>query len=53
MPRFFFDFAREGERIADAGGLEMATLAEAHLHAMRLIGQVLSMLRRVSSVEAG
>ena len=44
MPRFFFDFAREGERIADPGGVEMDSLAEAHLHAMRLIGQVLAML---------
>ena len=42
MPRFFFHFIHDGDRIYDDVGLELPDLRSAHDHAMLLIQQATS-----------
>ncbi len=42
MPKFFFHFSAAGSFVGDAEGKELAHLAEAHDHALRLVEQATS-----------
>lgn len=44
MPRYFFHFASQSDRVPDFEGVELDTLPAAHRHALRLVRETVAMV---------
>lgn len=44
MPRYFFHFASQCDRIPDVDGVELESLPAAHRHALRLVRETVAMV---------
>lgn len=44
MPRYFFHFASQRDRIPDVEGVELDSLPAAHRHALRLVRETVAMV---------